>query len=392
MKHLRNTLGSVTAIVVAATIAMPASTAWAHSDGSGRSGYGRADLQRGLDDMVRADGVVGAQATLVNGEHRTSVRSGTAELGTGRPMPDHGYFRMGSNTKTFVSTVVLQLVGEGRIRLDDTVDHWLPGVVEGNGHDGGRITVRQLLQHTSGLPDYIAKLPVLDERKFQEHRFDQYAPRDLIRLALRDKPLFEPGEGWSYSNTGYILAGLIIQKATGHHWSDEVRARIIEPLGLKDTYSPGRRTGLPQPHAKAYQQFKPEGPLVESTELSMTWGGAAGDLITTRNDLTLFWQKLLGGKLLAPRQMAQMLKTVPAPEEGETSAKREMGLGIFKTRLSCGGSYWGHGGTTLGHLNGNGFVDKGKKGVLVMRSTNVAAEDRDDRTDRLIDDALCRTK
>ncbi|WPO76610.1 serine hydrolase domain-containing protein [Streptomyces sp. KN37] len=393
MRHLRNTLGSVTAIAVAATLAMPVATAWAGSgDDRGRAGYGRADLQRGLDDIVRKDKVVGAEATLADGRHRSSVRSGTAELGTDRPVPDHGYFRMGSNTKTFVSTVVLQLVGEGRIRLDDTVHQWLPGVVEGNGHDGRRITVRQLLQHTSGLPDYAAALPVLDEKKFQEHRFDHYAPRDLVGLALRDKPLFEPSKGWGYSNTGYVLAGMIIEEATGRHWSEEVRARIIEPLGLKHTFSPGRRTGLPQPHAKGYHQFKPGGPLIDSIELSMTWGDAAGDLITTRNDLTRFWQRLLGGKLLKPRQMAQMLTTVPAPEEGETSVRQEMGLGIFKTRLSCGGSYWGHGGTTLGHLNANGFVDKGKKGVIVMRTTNMAAEDRDDRTDQFVDNALCNVK
>ncbi|MGW0533947.1 serine hydrolase domain-containing protein [Streptomyces sp. NPDC003032] len=383
-------LGAVTAIAVTATLAMPLSTAWADS-GPHKAGYGRADLQRGLDGIVREDKVVGAEGTLVNGKHRGSVRSGTAELGTDRPVPRQGYFRMGSNTKTFVSTVVLQLVGEGRIRLDDTVHRWLPGVVEANGNDGRRITVRQLLQHTSGLPDYDDSLPITDEEEFQKHRFDRYEPRGLVDLALRNRPLFEPGEGWSYSNTGYILAGMIIEKATGHHWSDEVRTRIIEPLGLRHTFSPGGRTGLPQPHAKAYQQFKPGGRLVESTEVNMTWGGSAGDLITTSNDLTRFWQGLLGGKLLERKQMAQMFKTVPAPDEAG-KVVQEMGLGVFRTRLSCGGGYWGHGGTTLGHLNANGFVDKGKRGVIVMRTTSNAADDRDDRTDRLIDDALCATK
>ncbi|MEV7191986.1 serine hydrolase domain-containing protein [Streptomyces sp. NPDC093510] len=387
MTKLR-TLGAVTAIAVTATLAMPISTAWARSD-SATSGYGRAELQRDLDDIVRKDGVVGAEGTLVDGDKRRSARSGTAELGTDRPVPRQGYFRMGSNTKTFVSTVVLQLVGEGRIRLDDTVDRWLPGVVERNGNDGSRITVRQLLQHTSGLPDYDESLPITDEKEFQKHRFDRYEPRELVDLALRNRPLFEPGKGWSYSNTGYILAGMIIEKATGRHWSDEVRARIIKPLGLKHTFSAGTRTGLPQPHAKAYQQFKPKGPLVDSTELSMTWGSSAGDLITTSNDLARFWQSLLGGKLLAPRQMAQMLKTVPAPREGEDKTVEKAGLGILWTQLSCGGGYWGHGGTTLGHLNANGFVDKGKKGVIVMRSTNLVTEDRDHRTEQLLDDALC---
>ncbi|MFK4066554.1 serine hydrolase domain-containing protein [Streptomyces sp. NPDC029674] len=387
MTQLR-TLGTLTALAVTATLAIPVSTAWARSD-AGTSGHGRADVQRGLDDIVRKDGVVGAQATLVNGDQRRFVRSGTAERGTDRPMPRQGYFRMGSNTKTFVSTVVLQLVGEGRLRLDDTVDRWLPGVVDANGNDGSRITVRQLLQHTSGLPDYAASLPVINENGFQEHRFDHYEPRELVDLALRNPPLFEPGKGWSYSNTGYILAGMIIEKVTGRHWSDEVRNRIIKPLGLKHTFSAGRRTGLPQPHAKSYQQFKPGGRLVESTEVNMSWGGSAGDLITTPNDLARFWQSLLGGELLQPRQLAQMLKTVLAPREDGGKRVEKAGLGILWTQLSCGGGYWGHGGTTLGHRNTNGFVDKGRKGVIVMRSTNVAAEDWDDRTDQLVDDALC---
>ncbi|MEU7576451.1 serine hydrolase domain-containing protein [Streptomyces sp. NPDC041068] len=384
-------LGSLTAVAVTATLAMPLSTASAADAGRGATGRSGTDFQRSLDDIVK-EGVVGAEATLVNGRARTSLRSGTAELGTDRPMPRQGYFRMGSNTKTFVSTVMLQLVGEGRIRLDDKVDRWLPGVVEGNGNDGKRITVRQLLQHTSGLPDYDGSLPVFDEESFQKHRLDAYEPRELVDLALRNRPLFEPGKGWGYSNTGYILAGMIIEKVTGRHWSDEVRARIIEPLGLRHTFSSGRRTGLPQPYAQSYQQFKPGGRIVDSTEVSMTWGGAAGDLVTTPNDLARFWQSLLGGKLLAPKLLAQMQKTVPAREEGDTETKEEYGLGIFRTKLSCGGGYWGHGGTTLGHLNANGFVDKGKKGVIVMRSTNLAQEDRDKRTEQLVDDALCRKK
>ncbi|MFD5700313.1 serine hydrolase domain-containing protein [Streptomyces lasiicapitis] len=399
MTQLRNSastrrrlaLGSVAAVAATAALAMPMSTAWAAQSDVRAAGSGRADLQRGLDDVVRKDGLVGAEATLVNGHGRSSVRSGTAELGTDRPVPRQGYFRMGSNTKTFVSTVVLQLVGEGRMRLTDTVEDWLPGVVKGNGNDGSRITVRQLLQHTSGLPDYIQRLPILDGDRFQKHRFDRYQPRELVDMALQKPPTFKPDKGWSYSNTGYILAGMIIEKVTGRHWSDEVRARIIEPLGLKHTFSAGTRTTLPRPHAKGYHQFKPGGPLVDSTKMSMTWGGSAGDLITTSKDLTRFWQALLGGKLLGPKQLAQMQKTVPTPQEGD-EAPMKAGLGIFWTQLSCGGGAWGHGGTTIGHLNANGFIDKGKKGVIVMRSTNLNKEDRDTRTDRLVDATLCKMK
>ncbi|MBB5119667.1 hypothetical protein AF335_27850 [Streptomyces eurocidicus] len=395
----RAALGAVATAVAAATLAVPLSTAWAAQPEARASGHGSrhgsgrvyADLQRGLDDIVHKDGVVGAQATLTDRAGRVSMTAGTAERGTDRPMPAQGYFRIGSNTKTFVATVMLQLVGEDKVRLDDTVDRWLPGVVDANGNDGRRITVRQLLQHTSGLPDYDESLHILEEEDFEKHRFDDYAPRDLVDLALRQKPLFEPGKGWSYSSTGYILAGMIIEKATGHRWSEEVRDRVIKPLGLTHTFSTGDRIGLPQPSARAYQQFKPGGPLIDSTELSMSWAGAAGDLVTTSNDLTRFWQALLGGRLLKPAQLTQMLTTVPAPEEHAT-VPSEAGLGIFRTPLSCGGSYWGHSGTTLGHVNVNGFVDKGRRGVVVMRSTNLATDDRDTRTDKLVDDVLCKIK
>ncbi|MFE0171192.1 serine hydrolase domain-containing protein [Streptomyces sp. NPDC059002] len=386
----RAALGVLTAATVTATLAMPLSTAWAQADGDRAARSGRAALQRNLDDIVRKDGVVGAQAALVDGKDRISVRSGTAERGTDRPVPLDGSFRMGSNTKTFVATVVLQLVAEGRMGLDDTVDHWLPGVIEGNGNDGSRITVRQLLQHTSGLPDYAPHLPgIFDEEGFEKHRFETLRPRQLVDLALQDRPTFEPGKGWSYSNTGYIVVGMIIEKVTGKNWSEEVRDRIIKPLGLKHTFSARGRFDLPKPHAKSYMQFKSGGPLVESTEINMSWGDSAGDLVTTSKDLTRFWRGLLGGELLRPEQLKQMKSTVPAPREGHNLQERA-GLGILWRPLSCTGGYWGHGGTTLGHLNANGFTGKGERGVVVMRSTNLAMEDRDTRTDKLVDDALCR--
>lgn len=386
-------LGAVTVAALAAVLVAPGTAAWAQPRPQGPAGHSaRAATQKALGEIVRTEGVVGAQAVLVNGRQRTSLSSGTAERGTDRPMPEQGYFRMGSNTKTFVSTVVLQLVGEGRIRLEDTVEKHLPGLVRGNGNDGSKITVRQLLQHTSGLPDYVPHLPgISGEEQFQEHRFDQYSPRDLVAMALQDRPVSEPGGVFSYSNTGYILAGLIIEKVTGRPWSEEVHDRIIEPLRLRHTFSQGADLGLPQPHAKAYMQFKPAGALVESTEVNMSWGRSAGDLITTSNDLARFWQGLLGGELLKREQLSEMQRTVPV-SAGSSGVAERAGLGIFWRELSCGGGSWGHGGTTLGHLNANGFTDKGKRGAIVLRSTNLALDDRDGRTDRLVDQALCAKK
>ncbi|AKG46826.1 beta-lactamase [Streptomyces xiamenensis] len=130
--------------------------------------------------------------------------SGVAAVGTGRPVPGNCCFRMAGTGKALVATVVLQLVDEGELALDDTVDRWLPGLVDGNGNDGSRITVRQLLQHTSGLHDDIPGFAT--PQQYYVHRYDTYTPQEIVARATRHRPDFAAGDGWAYSNTGYVLA------------------------------------------------------------------------------------------------------------------------------------------------------------------------------------------
>ncbi|WP_328471861.1 beta-lactamase family protein [Actinoplanes sp. NBC_00393] len=269
-------------------------------------------LQTAADDLHRL-GITGVQALArVNGV-TTRARAGVGDVERGTPVPVDGYFRMGSNTKTYVAVVALQLVGERKLSLDDTVDRWLPGVVEGNGNDGKQITVRQLLQHTSGIYNYTNDIAALtSEEGFLAHRFDHYNPSDIVALAMKHEPNFAPGTHWDYSNTNYTLAGMIIEKVTGRSWATEVRERIVRPLGLHHTSDPGDRPWLPRPHAKGYQQWEPGGPLTDTTAWNATAGGAAGSLITTPADLARFWQALQQGRLLKPRQMAQLQETVLA--------------------------------------------------------------------------------
>ncbi|MGO4428014.1 serine hydrolase domain-containing protein, partial [Streptomyces sp. MCAF7] len=187
---------------------------------------------------------------------RNSARAGTAERGTGRPMPRNGRFRIGSAAKTFTATVVLQLVGEGRMSLEDTVEQWLPGVVRGNDNDGSQITVRQLLQHTSGIRDVLPEIPALNSADgYRAERFRTYTPAELVRLAIQHPPNFSPGAGWSYSNTNYVLAAMIIHEVTGRSWVQEVNDRIIRPLGLRDTSTPGAFPFILGPHAHSYAAF-----------------------------------------------------------------------------------------------------------------------------------------
>lgn len=349
-------------------------------------------LQGAVTDIHRI-GAVGVQGkALVDG--RTSrARAGVAELGKPDPVPYEGHFRMGSNTKTFTAVVVLQLVGERRLSLDDKVDKHLPGVVKGNGHDGRQITVRQLLQHTSGIFNYTNDFPAFESYDaYLAHRFDHYDAEDLVAIAMKHPPYFKPGTSWEYSNTNYILAGMIVERVTGRTWAAEVRDRIVRPLGLTHTSYPGDRVSLPRPHANGYQQWEPGGALTDTTLFNTTAAGAAGGMVTTPADLTRFWSALQKGKLLKPRQMAEMHRTVLATTMQEDLPGARYGLGIHYLPNRCGGA-WGHWGDVPGSSTANGVSADGRRVVVLSTTTQLVAPEASravqERTIRLIDDVLC---
>lgn len=303
----------------------------------------RPELQAVMDSLT-SDSASSVIAEAVDEHGRWTSTSGVADLAKRRPAPANGRFRIGSVTKTFVSTVVLQLVGEGRLSLDDTVERWLPGTVPG----GNAITVRQLLNHTSGLFNYTndhTAFLTLGERFLEETRFRTYAPLELVKIATAHPPLFAPGTGWSYSNTGYILVGLIIEKVTGQAWSTEVEDRILEPLGLRHTDLPGTSTGIRGPHSHGYMLVYDGRKVrtVDVTELNPSWVGAAGEIVSTTEDVNRFYAALLGGKLLRPAELAAMKTTVDA------GSGFHYGLGLAKMPLSCGVTVWGHDGAIHGY-------------------------------------------
>ncbi|WP_431904258.1 serine hydrolase domain-containing protein [Nonomuraea sp. bgisy101] len=359
--------------------------------------YDRATLQEDVD-AIHAMKVPGVLAAAHTGRGSLIARSGLADLTAERPVPYGGYFRMGSTSKTFTATVVLQLVGEGRLSLDDTVEKWLPGVVQGNGNDGSKITVRHLLQQTSGLAEYVLDLPGWTTKDYREHRYDSYTPEQLVAIAMRHKPSWLPGSGeqrWGYSNTNYVLAGMIIKKVTGRAWSQEVRDRIIRPLGLRHTFSPGTNPHLPKPHASGYTEFPDSTEPVNTTDLNVTFAGAAGDLITTASDLTRFWKALLGGKLLKPAQLTAMKQTVPAPGWNHIYPGARYGLGIAQFQSSCGSTYWGHPGNAPGYATRSFFTEDGRRGMVVFMTLfipNGRAIQVDKRVNEGVDHLMCDTR
>ncbi|MFF1699720.1 serine hydrolase domain-containing protein [Streptomyces sp. NPDC058257] len=341
----RARIGAVGLVAAALTAASFTSPAVADS------GVGHAQTQAAMDTAVK-DGVPGVAGQAKDGYSVWTGTSGVGNLKTGAPRSAFDRYRIGSMTKTFVATVLLQLQGEGKLDLDDKVDKWLPGVVQGNGNDGRRTTVRQLLNHTSGIPSYTADPEFLENgftEKFLEHRYDTYTPAQLVGIAMRYKPLFEPGAGWSYSNTNYTLAGMIVAKVTGHPYEDEIKQRIIQPLGLYATSVPRTASSMPAPSSRAYSKLsltpQPTGAVHDVTELNPSAAGSAGAMISESGDLNRFYSALLGGKLLPAEQLKEMKTTVPVSGAGLITA---YGLGLMKFSPSCGVTVWGHGGNIQG--------------------------------------------
>ncbi|MEU1133336.1 serine hydrolase domain-containing protein [Streptomyces sp. NPDC005900] len=315
------------------------------------AGTGHRATQRAMDDAV-ASGIPGITTQARDGRGVWKAASGVGDRTTGAPRGKNDKFRVGSITKSFVATVLLQMEAEGRLDLDDKVERHLPGVVRGNGNDGRRIRVRQLLNHTSGLFDYLTDAEYQRTyllEGYLEHRYDTLPPRKHVRVALAHQPLFEPGTKHSYSNTNYVLAGLIVEKVGGRTYEEEVRDRIIGPLGLRNTSNPGNSIRLPRPSSRGYAKLFASAPdrIDDITEMNGSQGWADGDIISTAGDLNRFYRALLGGELLPPKQLRAMKTTVSAPESPGVS----YGLGLTRLKTSCGTTLWGHGGGMVGWLS-----------------------------------------
>ncbi|MFJ3667284.1 serine hydrolase domain-containing protein [Streptomyces sp. NPDC090106] len=313
-------------------------------------------------------------------------------------------FRVGSNTKPLTATLVLQQVADGRIGLDDTVEKWLPGLVGG----GDDITVRMLLNHTSGLGDFLLTPEFLGSLMGQEQR--TWTPEELLAITPEQDPPTAPGEHYSYSNTNYEALGLILEKATGRSLSKLIEEKITKPLGMKNTYLatnaawPARKqhvTGY-EPDAERLKEILsgvtdlpdgvgfagPERPddNVETSAIDPSWSWAAGGMVSTAHDWQKFLSALMSGRLVPEAQMKEMRTTVDAPEE-----RGRYGLGLMQVSTPCG-TVWGHTGGLPGYSSEIYSDADGRRSVAVLTSTNfgikeeaAAAANKD-----LTDAAICQ--
>ncbi|MFI5979080.1 serine hydrolase domain-containing protein [Streptomyces sp. NPDC051452] len=313
-------------------------------------------------------------------------------------------FRVGSNTKSVTATLVLQQVAQQKISLDDAVEKWLPGLVKGGEH----ITVRMLLNHTSGLGDFLLTPQFLPSLTGQEQR--TWTPQELLAITPEQDPPTEPGKTYSYSNANYEALGLILEKATGSSLAELIEQKITKPLGMKDSFlatdaawPAGKRHAIGyEPDAKRLKALLsgtvdlpegvgfagPERPRdnVDTAAIDPSWSWAAGGMVSTAQDWQRFLTALISGRLLPEAQLKQMRTTVDAPEEGGG-----YGLGLIKVETACG--------TVLGHTGGlPGYSSEiytdatGTRSVAVFTITNFGIKEKKAATTNkaLVEAATCQ--
>jgi len=310
----------------------------------GLAGSEAATAATGATPTAAARGLVaaGAPGAIVVVRTPAGLRAaaaGAARLRPRRPMRVSDRFRIASVTKSFVAAAVLQLVGEGRLGLEDTVERRFPGLLP----NGSSITIRELLNHSSGLFDYD------EDRAWIKARFASparvWTPRQLVRIATKHQPHFPPGSSWRYSNTNYVVLGLVVERLTGRPLGDVLRMRLFRPLRLGATTYP-IRTALTGAYAHGYLVAspplpQPRGTLIDTSSALSPSAWGAGQLVSNARDVTSFYAALLGGRVVGPALLRELKTTVHG---------YDYGLGIYSRPTRCG-SVWGHNGDIPGWRN-----------------------------------------
>lgn len=299
-------------------------------------------------DATHEAGMYGLFSAARDGRTTWNGASGVADVRTGRPVTPHMRQRVGSITKTFVATAILQQVEKGRVNLDAPVGHYLPELFPGR--PGKQVTVRMLLNHTSGIGDYVVlafpSLQHLSPKSLDEHRFRNVPPEQLIKWGLHAPRTGEPGERWSYSNTNYVIAGRLLEKVTGATAEEYITRNVIDKAGLKHTRFPSS-PWIAGPHSRMYESlYRHIEPPRDYSTFDMSWAWTAGALVSTMDDLNRFYRRLLTGGLIGKDALAQMQRTVPVTD-ADGNVLMNYGLGLYSLGLPCG-TFWGHDGAVFG--------------------------------------------
>ncbi|CAM3899533.1 serine hydrolase domain-containing protein [Nocardiopsis rhodophaea] len=376
-KWSRTRISVVIGAVCATMLALPSPAAHAQTTGDDH-----ADTLAALK-VFQANAGPGAAIHAGGGGDAWTLSVGTGAWPANRPIKADEHFRIGSQTKTFTAAVLLQLVDEKEISLEAPIGDYLPGVVTGNGYDGTRITVRQLLQHTSGIAPYDPYPITQTPKPNPDGTYDLSAS---VRKGLSRGPVAEPGASLTYSNTNYLILGMLIEKVTGTQVHESITGRIIDPLGLTRTAfpSPGSRT-LPSPAVNGYHGLRIGGVRLWRSVVTYdpSLYSSAGAMVSTLEDLTAFYQALVAGEVISPAGLDEMRKVRDLGDSGDG-----YGLGLSKHSLPCGGVAWGHNGGVPGYHTYTLVTEDGRHASAV---TNVyfLTNNPGVQLTNLMDTALC---
>jgi D-alanyl-D-alanine carboxypeptidase len=312
-------------------------------------------LDTAVNQAMTAAGVPGAIIGIW-GPDGTYVRAfGVADKTTRAPMKSDFYSRIGSMTKTFTITAILQLADQGKLGLDDPVAEFVDGVPLGD-----RITLRQLARMQSGLFNYSASA------EFQQALFADprraFTPHELLSYALREPNQFPPGERFEYCNTNTVLLGLVVQKVSGEPLHAYIEDNILSPLGMSHTSFPTTNE-FPDPHAQGYTVQTANGKEATATDWNPSWGWAAGAMISTLDDMRIWAAALATGKLLTPEMQEQRLQTVGSPGMPPQDG---YGLGIFNL-----GGWIGHNGSLPGYQTVVVHLLQKQTSLVILTNTDI---------------------
>ncbi len=360
-----------TAALVATSAPAKPTTTGSHTSG----------LQKDVRALVAA-GAPGAILLVQDAGHSVRYTAGFGNVAPKTPMRADDHFKIASLTKTYTAAVVLQLVGEGKLSLDDTVEQRLPGLIP----NGEKITIRQLLNHTSGLSDYFDNPRFL--KPYLSGNLGYYwAPRQLVQMGVSRGRRFPPGRGYAYSNTNYVVVQLIVEKLTGRTIGAELKRRIFQPLRLRQTSYP-TKPGMPNPYAHGYKLLG-NPPASDVTGFSPSASPASGAIVSTAQDVADFYRALFSGRLLKPELLQAMTTTVSERTGKIVTAGPGQGLGIGRPPLSCTG--WSHAGEIPGYqVTAVSRADGQRQVVLMVNQDGSSLPKRVHiLLDKLLEKAFC---
>lgn len=327
-------------------------------------------LQQQLDRLVaQDDGPPGAIALLTRGGRTEVYTAGVGDIATGRPPHPDDHMRIASTAKAFSGAVALQLVDRGRLSLDDTIGELLPDQPEA----WHAVTLRQLLQHTSGLPDYSTDPGFVEILRADPHHV--FDPRTLLDFVAGEPLLFSPGSLYEYSNSDNIAVALIAEAVTDSRYEDLLKDLVYRPLGLRRTSLPlGYR--LPRPYLHGYDVLPPAEPEDISEALGASGVWASGGIVSTPKELGAFIRAYGGPTLLSEKTRKEQLTFRPGDSsEPAGPGTNAAGLAIFQYTTRCGVLY-GHTGNFPGYTQLAATTPDGTRSLTFSINTQTSKSNK----------------